>query len=208
MEAYQAEYVPYDWFQVQTENGDVKNKRVDDYWNTVLTITLPNGEKKYNLLAKVVKSVLCIHHGNSDVERSLSDNKNTVTPERTSLSGETINGVRRAKDFVNKTAGSVHNVTVSKEVLQAERTAHRAYKRRLDEEKEATEQPKRKELAAEEVRRHKKEQVKMISREKETLKQTEKELRAAENKENEEIKTAENLSRKLKMKSGNFKEGF
>lgn len=36
----------------------------------------------------------------------------------------------------------------------------------------------------------------MISREKETLKQTEKELRAAENKENEEIKTAENLSRK------------
>lgn len=48
----------------------------------------------------------------------------------------------------------------------------------------------------------------MISREKETLKQTVKELRAAENKENEEIKTAENLSRKLKMKSGNFKEGF
>jgi len=44
-------------------------------------------------------------------------------------------------------------------MLQAGRTAHRAYKCRLEEEKEAAEQSKRRKLAEEEVQRQKKEQV-------------------------------------------------
>ena len=38
---------------------------------------------KINIKGKVVKSCLSIHHGNANVERSLSDNKNALTPERT-----------------------------------------------------------------------------------------------------------------------------
>ena len=79
--AYQAETVPADWFLVEKMNGDTEYKRVDDYWNKVLTIKFSG----------VVKSALCIHHSNSDVKRSLSDNKNTVTQEGTSLSENKIN---------------------------------------------------------------------------------------------------------------------
>ena len=39
------------------------------------------GCKKYKLLARFLKSALCIQHGNADVEWSLLDNKNTVTDE-------------------------------------------------------------------------------------------------------------------------------
>ena len=49
--AYQAETVPADWFLVEKVNGDTEYKRVDDYWNKVLTIKLPSGERKYNFLA-------------------------------------------------------------------------------------------------------------------------------------------------------------
>ncbi|WAR05307.1 hypothetical protein MAR_020676, partial [Mya arenaria] len=41
---------------------------------------------------------LTLANGNAEVERSLSDNRNTVTPERTDLSFEAINGLRLAKD--------------------------------------------------------------------------------------------------------------
>ena len=44
-----------------------------------------NGERKYILLSKVVKSFLLIPNGNASAERSLSDNKNTLTRERTNL---------------------------------------------------------------------------------------------------------------------------
>ena len=63
------------------------------------------GDKKFSLLARVVKSALCIHHGNADVERS--DNKNTVTHERIRLSESTINGLRLGKDFVHAHDGDV-----------------------------------------------------------------------------------------------------
>lgn len=101
--------------------------------------------------------------------------------------------MRRAKDFVNKSAGSVSNVTVSKEMIQAGRNAHRAYKRRLEEEKEAEQQLKRRKLAEEEMQRQKKDQMELVAKEKEALKKKEKDLKSAENKEKEEIKTADNL---------------
>ena len=81
--------------------------RVDNYWAKVFGIQTAMGDKKFNLLARVVKSAVCIHHVNADVERSLSDSKNTVRDERTRLSELTIHGLRLAKDFVHANDGDV-----------------------------------------------------------------------------------------------------
>ena len=88
--------------------------RVDNYWAKVFGIQTATGDKKFNLLARAVKSALCIHHGNADVERSLSDSKNTVTDEGTRLSESTFNSLRLAKDFIHAHNGGVSKVMVKR----------------------------------------------------------------------------------------------
>ena len=120
---------------------------MDNYCAKVFGIHTATGDKKFSLLSRVVKSALCIYHGNADVERSLSDNTNTVTDERTRLSELTINGLRLARDFVHAHDGDVSKVMITKEKVQAGRNTHRTYKQRLDEEKEEAEQRKKLKLA-------------------------------------------------------------
>ena len=65
------------------------------------------------MLSKVVKSFLSIPNGNASVERSLSDNKNTLTHERTKLKEETLVALRRSKEFARRRGGA-HNVDTSR----------------------------------------------------------------------------------------------
>ena len=67
----------------ESDLGEKVYDRVDNYWAKVFGIQTTTCDKKFNLLVRVVKSSLSIHHGNADVERSLSDKKNTVIDERT-----------------------------------------------------------------------------------------------------------------------------
>ena len=61
------------------------------------------------------------------MEGSLSD-KNTVTDERTRLSEAVINGLRLAKDFVYAHDDNISKVTITKEMVEAGKKAHRTYK--------------------------------------------------------------------------------
>ena len=85
--------------------------------------------------SEACESLLCLAHGNADVERSLSANKKKVTPERTSLGELTINGLRTVKDHV-KVSGEPRNVKITKGLLQAWRDAHKAHAKRLADERE------------------------------------------------------------------------
>ena len=78
-----------------------------------------------------------MHNGNASIERSLSDNKNTVSAERTNLNLETLKGLRLAKQFA-RYSGGAHNVdTLSKDMLVSTRNAHGNYaERKKQEEKE------------------------------------------------------------------------
>ena len=100
--ALQAEAIDTIWYEEELvdKDGNTTTKliRVDHFWRKVFKITLPSGLAKYNALPKVIKTLLCIHHGNSDVERSLSDNKKVVTNEQTLLGPEAIKGIRRTKE--------------------------------------------------------------------------------------------------------------
>ena len=101
----QNEDIPDEWIQ----DSDGKLKRIDMYWANVFDIKSGLGEQKCYLLSRVVKSCLVIQNSNAGVERSLSDNKNTVTPERTHLSDDTIMGLRRLKEPARHLKG-VHNI--------------------------------------------------------------------------------------------------
>ena len=166
--------------------------RVDNYWAKVFGIQTATCDEKFNLLARAVKSALCIHHGNADMERSLSDNKKTVTDERT-RSELTVNGLSLAKDFVHAHDCDVSKDMIIKEMVQAGRNSHRTYKQRFDEEKEEAEQRKKLKLADIAEARAREEEKKEVNKEKDKLKEKEKSLRTSEIAQKEEMKAAEQL---------------
>ena len=125
----QLEDIPEDW----SLNSDGSFKRIDHYYAKVLDIRSETGDLKYKELAPVVKTCLSIRNGNASCERSLSDNKNMLTAERTNLSEETIMGLRRAKGHCREMKGA-HNVdTREKKVLTAMQSAHSVYEQRKEE---------------------------------------------------------------------------
>ena len=70
--------------------------RTDEYWQHFFDI-IAAGNGEFRHIPNLIKTCLSIHHGNADVERSLSDNKNGLTKEKTSLSEETLLGLPKCK---------------------------------------------------------------------------------------------------------------
>lgn len=120
----------------EARNDDSSSNRLDHFWSK--TVSEAEGEtKKFLHLEKVLKSFLCLQSGNASVERSLSDNKNTVSAERTNLGLETLKGLRLSKDYARREGGA-HNVnTLSTDMIVSARNAHKCYvERKKEEEKE------------------------------------------------------------------------
>ena len=91
-------------------------KRVNKYWSAVFAIKTTSGSLNYTTLQRVLKVFLSFANGNAAVEKSLSDNKNTVTCERSKLMEETIVGQRLLKEYVHKQGGA-HSVPISEEMI-------------------------------------------------------------------------------------------
>ena len=67
---------------------DGKLKCIDIRWAKVVDTRNAGGERKYTLLLKVTKSFLSLKNSNASAERSISENKNNLRPERSSLTDE------------------------------------------------------------------------------------------------------------------------
>jgi len=124
---------------------DKKIRRVDHYWNDILSRKSSTGRLKYPVLKKVVSSCLSLFHGNADVERSLSINKKLLTSERSLLSDEALNGLRITRDAVSLNGGRVADVPITKHMIHMVRGAHSKYQQRLADERSEEEKVKLKE---------------------------------------------------------------
>jgi hypothetical protein len=103
---YANETIDESWYvknRYQDLDGNIRieHHRIDVYWNKVVSLTTNVGLPKYPTMAKVIKNVLIVSHGNSDVERGFSTNEHIVTENRTLLSASSINGLRATWDAVN-----------------------------------------------------------------------------------------------------------
>ena len=99
-----------DWYM---ENS-AQQKRIDTYWAKVFEIRTKTGDLKYSLLSKVVKSFLGMPNGNANVEPSLSDNNNTLTSEWTNMTKETLERLKRAKEYARSCGGARNINTLPK----------------------------------------------------------------------------------------------
>jgi len=123
---YQAEGFPGDFYTVS---------RVDLFWGKIFQLKDQSGIMlKYGLLKKVVCSLLTIQHGNAECERSLSDNKNTLSPDRVGLGPNTLMGLRRMKEHARSVGGAHMVHTTSKEMLKVVRLSHQTYLKRKEQE--------------------------------------------------------------------------
>ena len=120
----------------------MENNLVDHWWDSIFEMKTLIGERKYPMLEKLIKSVLLpLHHVNSAVERSLSDNNNTVQTERNNMLEETIVSLKMKEHAQSK--GGAENVVISESILNHINDAKCKDNGRLRKEKVAMEDARR-----------------------------------------------------------------
>ena len=78
---YQHQEIPEDWYKTD----EAGSTRIDHYWAKVFQMKTLSGTEMFPYLKKLIKAVLTLSHGNADVERSLSVNKQVIGTNRTLL---------------------------------------------------------------------------------------------------------------------------
>ncbi|CAN7945309.1 unnamed protein product, partial [Ixodes hexagonus] len=107
--------------------------RVDDFWQTIFELRLDNGAFKYPLLGALVKALLCLSHGNADVERGFSENRRMLQ-ERASLSIASINGLRAIMSFSERYGRNPAAVPRNHELIKAVKGSRKQQLQRLESE--------------------------------------------------------------------------
>jgi len=126
----QMEDMPSEWHT----DVDGNQKRIDEYWSTVLAVRDDSGKMRFKLLDKVIKPLLCLSHGNAGPERGFSVNKRIFSTERSSSCPASVNGLRTVQDTIC-ISGGILNVCITPSVLLAVRGASARYCERLQAEK-------------------------------------------------------------------------
>ena len=81
----------------------------------------------------MVRASLSLSHGNADVERSFSVNKNVVTAERVRLGQDTLCALRLVKEAIRiNGGGQVSGIVITQRMLQLARSAYSVYKEHLE----------------------------------------------------------------------------
>ena len=176
-----------EWKLYQADsNLDETKCRIDHYWGKVLKLKTLAGIYKYPTLRRLVKSVLTLHHGNADVERSLSDNKNTCTKDRIHLNDDTLIGLRRMKEYA-RSAGGAHNAVVTPEMIAGMKVAKQKNDERIHQEKKDKDMAAKKLEEAASLEKQKEEMIKNADKSKKSLEEKEREYTEVEGKVNDEF---------------------
>ena len=112
---YQTADVPEEWFRKITISSDniIEYLPIDKYWYQIFSTNTSIDTPQYMALPKLVKCLLSLSHGNSDVERGFSENNHQVSDARSSLNEASINGLRATKAGVKFFGGGkVHAVSI------------------------------------------------------------------------------------------------
>lgn len=122
----------------EDENGipelpKANTERIDEYWGRILKIKDATNNLKYKNLGKVVKALLCLPHGNADVERGFSTNKHMLE-NRSSLSLHSINALRKVKCHIKTNCeNKVENLQITRDLLKSARLSRQRKNDRLQE---------------------------------------------------------------------------
>ena len=157
------------------------------------------GVAKFPLLYRLAKACLSIPHGNADVERGFSRNKNTVTQLRTWLGEDTINASRKLASYMKCNHYNSWDVPIPHELRGLAKSAYSRYldaMRKEKEEERLQEQQRRAQHLLQIQQASSKEQ---IDKDSAKLQEQKKESLKLREKAQENLKCAEKLLKESKM---------
>ena len=155
-------------------------------------IKTTSGTLKYTKLPPLIKAILAFQNGNATVEWSLSDNKNSVTSERTDLMDKTIVGLRHMKEYGRKHGGA-HKVPITTEMINGMKEAKRMDDQHLKEKAEKKKLNDAEKEKLEEAKKQAEANLQLIHDSKKTLEDQDKDLEEKEKKAREALDVAQEL---------------
>lgn len=105
--------------------------RIDDFWQQIFEIENFLKERKYPLITRVVKAVLPLAHGSSDVERRFSISRNQLPADRAAMSEKTLNARLNIWDGLQIYNGRPELVPFKKTLLISAGNAHKKHEEYL-----------------------------------------------------------------------------
>ena len=93
---YCLEDIKEEWYQLNDGNP----LRVDYCWSKIESIKDGMGQTKYPTILSVVKAALPLTHGNSEIERGISNSVKTVAVDRNCLSEASLNNSQIGTDVL------------------------------------------------------------------------------------------------------------
>lgn len=140
-----------EWKLMQLENICVIEKeRIDHYWQKIFILKNGFGEPKYPTITKVVKASLTLAHGSADIERGFSTSGRVLTPDKASMSVETLNAKLFIKDGLRRFNNRPERVPITAKLLTSAQLAYSKYKEHLEKKKREKEDEERKKQEKEE----------------------------------------------------------
>lgn len=103
---------------------------VDQHWQKVFELKKADGSAKYPLLCKVIKALLCIPHGNADLERGFSENRRMLL-ERARLTIHNVNGMRQVLSHAKRFGGDPSKLVVTPTIIKAVQGSSKRYRERI-----------------------------------------------------------------------------
>lgn len=104
-------------FQFENKLKYDSKSRIDEYWTTVFEQRNSCNEPKYPNLAIVVKNIICISHGNSDVERGFSISGHVLTDDRTLMTEKTLNARLNTLDGLRPYNNQIYKVPIPMDLI-------------------------------------------------------------------------------------------
>ncbi|KAL3228236.1 hypothetical protein MRX96_048683 [Rhipicephalus microplus] len=114
----------------QLEPIETFSLSVDQHWQKVFELKKADGSAKYPLLCKVIKALLCIPHGNADLERGLSENRRMLL-ERAHLTIHNVNGIRQILSHAKRFGGDPSKFVVTPTIIEAVQGSSKRYRERI-----------------------------------------------------------------------------
>ncbi|CAF1225658.1 unnamed protein product [Rotaria sordida] len=133
---YEMADISDEWIKKSTNSSSNSTEYVpiDKYWYQVFSSVTSNGAPQYLVLIKLVKCLLSLSHGNSDVERGFSQNNKLVSNDRSLLIESSISGLRATNAGIKFYGdGKTHMVPTTSTLLSNVQEAYSRYAKDIEE---------------------------------------------------------------------------
>lgn len=128
--------------QYEIDDIDIDKLSMMKYWKGVMQTKTGSGSLKFPYISRVVRVCLILYHGNSDIERSLSNSGNLLSVNQTHMSVEILNAKMNVKNIVRKYNNEIAKIPISTELIKMCRNAHSLYTTHLEEARKEEEKMK------------------------------------------------------------------